>query len=331
MTSETKHIDYETLMIHYLSGEATLEEQRILLDWLKQDPENSKKLNQLRNTVGKCKQIQEKENSFNPEMAFERFEKTIIQKKSNKIRSIILWSSSIAAILILMIGVKLFTPTKTDGTIILGKAKNSKQIIALIDGSTVTLNNKSRLTAIGAFNKTKRTVILKGEAFFDVKHDALHPFVVKVDSVTITVLGTAFDILPDSISHNITITVQRGRVAVMYKKESIIISAGEQATYIKSLQKIGLTKINIANYDSWKTGQLVFNDTPLQEVIETLNKQYSTHFEIGSKELINCKLNASFSYTDIKKVEELLSAVLKVEIKSENGKQFLYCKRLDNK
>jgi transmembrane sensor len=329
MTSETEHIENEELMVRYLSGEATTDEQNQLLLWLKQNPENVAELRRVRHAAESCKQVSEP-NTFDTDKAFERFETSIATKKSGTVRKLLFWSASIAAMLVLLFSIKIFNIKSADKNIILGISKNLKQNLVLVDGSNITLNAHSSLSAKNKFDKTSRTVILKGEAFFDVKHDASHPFIIKVDSVTVKVLGTAFNILPDSITHNIVVTVQRGRVAVMYKDESIIITAGEQATYINKLEKIDLTKSNIENYDSWKTGQLVFNDTPLEEVIEALNKQYATHFEIGSPELNECKLNASFNYTDIKKVEELLSVVLKVDVKTENGKQLLYC-RTNNK
>jgi len=327
MTSETAHIDYETLMVRYLSGDATPDEQTQLLDWLKQNPENVKELNRLRNAADICKLANEKD-SFNPDIAFTAFESKIAPKKTNKVRSLILWSSSIAALLVLFFGIKTFTSKQNDNIILLGSSSEAKRTLALIDGSTITLNAHSSLSAKNIFDRENRSVILKGEAFFDVNHDAKHPFSITVDSVTVKVLGTAFNILPDTITHNVVVTVQRGRVAVMYKDQSLIITAGEQVTFCRNQNKIGLTKANIENYDSWRTGHLVFNDTPLKDVIEALNKQYSTQFEIASPELELCKLNASFSYTDIKKVEELLSVVLKVDIKRQNGKQLLYSRSL---
>jgi len=329
MTTETEHIETEELLVRYISDEATTDEQNRLLNWLKQSPENVAELNKIRYAMECCKQVSNS-NVFDADNAFERFETTITAKKSRNVRKILYWSTSIAAMFVLLFSIKLFNTKSADKNIILGISKNVKQNIALIDGSNITLNAHSSLSAKNKFDKTTRMLILKGEAFFDVKHDALHPFTIKIDSVTVKVLGTAFNILHDSITHNIIVTVQRGRVAVMYKDQSINITTGEQVTYINKLEKLDLTKSNIENYDSWKTGQLVFNDTPLEEVIEALNKQYSTHFEIASPELNDCKLNASFNYTDIKKVKELLSVVLKVDVKTENGKQLLYC-RINNK
>jgi ferric-dicitrate binding protein FerR (iron transport regulator) len=323
MNSEIIQSDYEIMMVRYLSGEAAIEEQEQLLAWLKQDPERVKELNRLRASIQQCK-AEPATPLFNVDKAFNAFEQTIAPKKTKKIRTLLLWSSSIAALLLLFFSINLLKPKAENKTILLGMAKEQKQSRALIDGTIVTLNAHSSLTSANNFTKNERKVVLKGEAFFDVKHDAQHPFTIQIDSVTVKVLGTAFNILPDTIHHTIVVTVQRGRVAVMYKNQSIVISAGEQATYRAQEDKLTKTKSNIENYNSWLTGQLVFNDTPLQEVVEALNKQYATDFEIGSNELQACKLNASFNYTDIKKVEELLSVVLKVDIKTENGKKVLY-------
>lgn len=326
MIDDSTHIDYKTLMIRYIAGDADSDEQKRLLEWLKEDSSRIKELQELRKVHHTITSSHSK-TEFNADVAFDSFMKAVPESKTISFRKIAVWAASIAALLVLFIGIKTFTTHHAShSTISLGDAVTVKKTIALIDGSTASLNAGSRIWTDEKFDAHNRSIHLKGEAFFEVHPDAAHPFSVTMDSVTVKVLGTAFNILPDSVTKNIVVTVRHGKVAVMYKNQQTIITAGMQATFVRKEEKIVLSKLNIENFDSWKTGQLVFNDTPLPEVIEALNKQYATRFEIASPELNEYKLNASFNYTDIKKVKELLSVVLKVDIKTENGKQLLYCK-----
>src|ERR1035437_1148599 len=139
MNSEIIKSDFEILMVRYLSGEAADDEQEQLLTWLKQDSERVKELNLLRATMQQCN-AESATAIFNADKAFTKFEKTITPPKTNKIRTIILWSSSIAALLVVLFGIKLLTTKAEHKTILLGKAKEQKQSRALIDGTIVTLN-----------------------------------------------------------------------------------------------------------------------------------------------------------------------------------------------
>lgn len=71
---------------------------------------------------------------------------------------------------------------------------NKSKFIHLPDGSTVLLNEGSKLDFGNDFNTGSRQVVLTGEAYFDIKHDERRPFVVHTGKVYTTVLGTAFNI-----------------------------------------------------------------------------------------------------------------------------------------
>ena len=72
--------------------------------------------------------------------------------------------------------------------------KKEKQYVKLPDGSTVFLNAGSTIQVPEGFGTVTRDVILTGEAYFDIHHDAKKPFIVHTGNVSTTVLGTAFNV-----------------------------------------------------------------------------------------------------------------------------------------
>ncbi len=86
--------------------------------------------------------------------------------------------------------------------------------IILPDSSVVFLNAASKLHYLKAFNEDTREVLLDGEAFFEVVHDASRPFIVRSGVVSTTVLGTSFNVKAFRGDGRIAVTVQSGKVGV---------------------------------------------------------------------------------------------------------------------
>src|SRR5699024_6029080 len=96
-----------------------------------------------------------------------------------------------------------------------------KYKIKLADGTIVHLNSASTLKYPIQFSGNEnRQVYLEGEAYFEVSHDSIHPFVVKTSPLTIKVLGTKFNhrgYITDSLGKT---TLTQGKVAVWKSKDS---------------------------------------------------------------------------------------------------------------
>src|SRR5690242_4287102 len=88
--------------------------------------------------------------------------------------------------------------------------KSSRTNIELPDGSTVLLHGSTRLTYADGFSEGNRKIFLEGEAFFDIKKDPVHPFVIQTDQIIIRVLGTAFKVRAYAKEKKTITTLVRG-------------------------------------------------------------------------------------------------------------------------
>ena len=86
--------------------------------------------------------------------------------------------------------------------------------ILLPDSTEVTLNRYSTLTCPVRFKGKNRNVSLSGEAYFEVRKDARHPFIVQADEVEVKVLGTHFNLEAYPDDPEIKTTLLEGAVAV---------------------------------------------------------------------------------------------------------------------
>lgn len=176
----------------------------------------------------------------------------------------------------------------------------------LTDGSVVTLERKSGLTLTGNFNRRERRMRLEGEAFFAVAHDTVRPFVVEVQEVEVTVVGTAFTVDNATDPGKVTVFVTEGKVKVSAKNQSLLLLPGEQATYNR--QSGMLTRTATAPAQGIP-GQRIFrfDATPLSTVILQVSKAYDVRIMLKNKKLEECMLSARYNNLSLERVLELVA------------------------
>lgn len=152
--------------------------------------------------------------------------------------------------------------------------------VTLPDGSVVKINNESCISYNPySFAKGKREVSLEGEAFFDVRSDAEHPFSVSVDGLTVSVLGTKFNVNARKQSDP-SVYLEEGSVKLTAADESLVIVPGQIATYDSSEGVIVVEQAQPFNSaTAWLNNEMVFSDQPIAEVVKTVEQYYGVEFD----------------------------------------------------
>jgi transmembrane sensor len=159
-------------------------------------------------------------------------------------------------------------------------AEQTNRAATLPDGSRVILSAQTSLNV--DFNGSRRNLDLSaGEAYFKVQHDRRHPFVVHAGDVSVTAVGTAFDIRRES--NRVTVTVEEGTVEIAGSAFAKIglpttwrAEAGYQLTYSSNGRTAMITSVDTSNALQWRSGELAYIWEPLGAVVEDLNR-YSEH------------------------------------------------------
>jgi len=142
----------------------------------------------------------------------------------------------------------------------------------LDDGSRIALNTDSHVTV--NFDKGTRQVTLdRGEAMFEVAHDAARPFVVAAGDERIKALGTSFIVRRDG--ERVRVTLLRGKVEVTRAGERAqllaVLAPGERVSAAPQMAPV-LDRPAIDAVTAWRRGELLFRDTPLSEAIAEVNR-----------------------------------------------------------
>lgn len=151
----------------------------------------------------------------------------------------------------------------------------------LSDGTKVWLNAESELDFPVDFVGKERVVRLKGEAYFEVKPDAAHPFIVETRGVRTRVLGTSFNIKAYDNEESIFTTLLTGKVkvsAIGEENESVVLTPGMQSEWQENGQKMSVKKVNAENFTAWRQGAFMFDNENIMVVTRVLERWYGLKF-----------------------------------------------------
>jgi len=194
--------------------------------------------------------------------------------------------------------------------------------IILPDGSHIWLNNDSEINYPEKFKGKFREINLKGEAFFEVINNNKKPFIIHASSSEIRVLGTSFNVKSGRTTPEVIVTVLSGSVSLCdssNKEKKVILEPGDQG--INFPDNIGLVKKgnDNANFQAWKTGILIFENTPLEDVCEILSGHFNRSFMLDNEEILKDKsLSATFDNKDIAEILQILEITLDISCKTDN-------------
>ena len=187
----------------------------------------------------------------------------------------------------------------------------------LPDGSSVFLNKGSEIDYSESEDKSTRIVTLTGEAFFDVKPDPDRPFVVTTREITITVLGTAFNI--NAYNETVKISVSHGKVKVEDDAgTSAIITRSEQLSVNAITDEFVKSKITLEEVMAWKDGSVFrLDNEPVGKVFDVISAQYGVTIIFTDPMLRNCKLTTKFQGSDLISVLDIIMDPLHAKYKIE--------------
>ena len=178
--------------------------------------------------------------------------------------------------------------------------------VHLPDSSVVWLNSATRLSFPEEF-AMHREIRLSGEAFFDVKPDVAHPFVVLAGNTSTTVFGTSFNISAYPEAGELRISLKSGKIAVGYdNKTKETLLPGQLMIYDKGTGSGQVLQEATGDMDVWTAGRMVFYKTPLKEALAQIEARYGLHI-IYDHSITNRTITARFENTALEKVLQSLT------------------------
>lgn len=184
--------------------------------------------------------------------------------------------------------------------------------IQLPDGSMVQTNSGTILLYPETFKGDTRTVYLIGEANFKVKKDPDKPFIVKSTTMSVTALGTEFNVMAYPENDEIVATLIHGKIKVDCNngKESYILNPGQQVTYLRNTAASMLADANLEDVTAWQKGMFVFRGVTMKEILATLERRYAVTFQYNANLFNDDKYN--FRFREKSSVQEIMDVMQEV-------------------
>ena len=162
-----------------------------------------------------------------------------------------------------------------------------RSTLQLADGTKIWLNSGTELVFPSEFEGNTREISMKGEIYIEVTKGQ-KPFYVNTSQFKVRVHGTTFNISAYDDNEENTVVLVEGAVEVVIAgQEPAMLASNEKATV--STDMILKTTVNVNEYTSWKDGVLMFNQTPISEVLKKIGRYYNVNFEDHSGNELSTK------------------------------------------
>lgn len=314
--------DIDSLISKYLSQEATPDEVQWVNAWISGSAENQRYFQQVSLLFEKAPTVNEFI-QFDTDAAWRKVRSNLKTNSGGKTRimtpekSSMTWVYRIAAGVILFIaaGLFYFINHGTSTAPLEVTAKQDAVTDTLPGGSEVVLNKKTTLKY--AFDKKKKLheIKLKGEAYFNVRHEDDEDFLIEANGVFIRDIGTSFNVKAYPGTDIIEVVVEEGEV-VFYTKNNpgIHLQAHGKGVYNRKTNKFTIEQPE-PNVLAYKTRFFIFSGTSLKDVAEELNSVYDSKM-IVPEHLRNCQVTVSFHNETLEEIAAIIAETLNLKTKS---------------
>jgi len=188
----------------------------------------------------------------------------------------------------------------------------------LPDGTEVMLDANSRIHYAGDWSEGKdREVWMDGEAFFHVRKTPEHSrFIVHLTHMDVIVTGTRFNVINRHGIENILL--EEGKVILRNKKgEQLPLTPGEFVSFNEDLwQKKTVQPDSLM---AWKEQKLVFNGTPLRELVTLVNDHYDVHLQLADSSIADSTISAILPNNNLEVLLQALDATAEYQVTRDNG------------
>lgn len=185
--------------------------------------------------------------------------------------------------------------------------QSQPRVVSLPDGSSIVLQQHSRISYPSAFDGPKREVYLAGEAFFEVAKNAEKPFFVYANELVTKVLGTSFSVRAYADSATVDVAVKSGKVSVFAQTDKdvsmlkdsreltgMVLLPNQQAVFQRSEVRLVRNLVHTPTLLALpiENQNFEFTEIPLSQVFATFEKAYGVEIVYDEELMAHCSITA---------------------------------------
>ncbi len=271
-------------------------------------------------------------------MAFDRFRRIVgdaLIPRQKRSEVFVRWFRNVAAVMLLPVAVlcTVLLQRPADHDVewceFIVEAGRTDSLL-LPDNSLVWLNAGSHLIYPRSFDgSATRKVFLSGEGYFDVAHDADHPFIVGAGDINVRVHGTQFNITSYENMESISVCLMDGSISLDVEKNGIrrnvMLVPGDVARYDRSTGDIEQRRMQTDAYLSWRNGGFYFNNQPLSEIVAQFERVFGVEIHIADKSVASMVYTLAFVNNE--SLDMMLNAIAGYELDIEKSAEIIIIRK----
>lgn len=322
------------LIIRFLRHETSAAEIKVLEQWLSEDPMHRKLFHEI-NTEFRALSENDRDYKHIEEIWQSLSDKieTTENVKTRTIKAVspgITWYRIAASIcIVLLAGLGVWKYIKPDLekplAIIIEQTADKKKLVTLVDGTKVWLNANSSIQYDENFGKNTRTVLLKGEAYFDVTKTGID-FIVQTNNFNIQVKGTKFNVTAFNNDVHECATLEEGRVVLQVKGNSkaFDLKPGDQVTFDNTSNAVSRKVVRPSSYSLWKEDPLKFQNATLEEILNKIQTRYHITIKVHASSVMQEKLSMTLHEETLEEAMELIAIATSLKYSINESEVVMY-------
>jgi ferric-dicitrate binding protein FerR (iron transport regulator) len=337
---------YEDLLVKYLLGETSPDDNARVETWLAADPANRHFYNHFQLIWRESRHLNDNFNASDEQTdaAWQKFQQKIhrpdrtrgplsegqisnlqaVRSDPGQIHdhtrvvptSRPIWAKVAAAVLLVASITGIIYLTRNAAPDKLVVSTTAPLTDTLPDGSLITLNKRSDIRYPANFKQQRTVHLLKGEAFFKIAPNKEKPFKVYTDNITITVLGTSFNVR--NKENTTEIIVESGLIRVTDSLHDVLVHPSEKLILHRgdtSLTKEGTTS---RLYQYYRTKEFVCDNTPLPQLAASLEEAYDVKIVVDPT-LRHLRINTVFSNQSLDQIINIIKETFGINVERSDG------------
>lgn len=338
-----------------MAGECSDREQKIIEQWINEDPGNKKGMEEFKRIWKASEQERDSKDAFEVDGEWDKLKARLIrdeelqyeteqhashirQFQTSSVHSTTQKVGRVAAILLVagLFGLLFYQywpqqevepQEQVLRTISTEKAQRAN--LTLGDGTKVLLNADSQMELPSEFAADVREVFLEGEAYFDVASNPERPFVIHSEGSIIRVLGTSFSVRSYPEDEQVRVVVKEGRVSLEAENQEspqeAVLTANELGRYSLKSNRIETHQVDdMQLYLSWREGYLKYKNTEMSKVAIELERRYGVEVTFEDAKIQKQLLTALLKSRSIRNVLDVISMSLNIEYQLKDNNVTFY-------
>ncbi|VAW24581.1 Putative anti-sigma factor [hydrothermal vent metagenome] len=328
-------------LVSYLSGQIADKDFNILNQWIQENAENKRLFDQVNDIWQATSSLNQKLN-FDTNKAWDEISKQLDSPPSNikpagriyseliKIAAVFVFALFLGGMVFYFIDKNNYQPQTVEFVAPLG----SRSFLKMPDGTKVWLNAGTKIQYRNDYGLDNRKITLAGEAFFNVAKNKKLPFIVQTSAISITALGTKFNVKAYAEENSIETTLIEGSVKLESLdarfQEPLVLSPNEKAVYTKSSRKMAVSgnnkdigkiekkpqskpsltlfkSVDTKPIISWKEKRWVISNQKLSELSVKLERRYDVNFIFENERLKDYAFGGTLEDETLGQVLEVIS------------------------